>query len=1092
MASRNKRPVKYISKRVCQEQFACDGANACFECLNCGTRQCVDCEKLLHKAERPKFASHTRRKIEQLPCAVECALCPYKPAEYSCLECKTVICRDCNKEYHRGKLTGHHRTLLPKQKQEVSEVSGEHESNAHVPVPVVPQAQVAVDMNPSRPQEDCLPPSPFMDSLSEPTPCEIKERQTTFLTGDISSSAADLGLNFIGSELEFHSLSPLDVSKDSLSSPANLDIERDDFVSFESGVQDGPASLEFLSGHFDSLDKHRVAQSSAIAVPAPTKNNGKESSSHGRMTVTHRVTRASGIPGSATEVNKAIVRRSQQQSEYGLGGHGLLQSQGGSPIRVDEQIPEEQSKEHFSSSNTENVSLLMRDRSRSNSTDSTHSNHSILSAHSLESSGKRRMEAIVKPVSSVRAVPSSSRDRVPVDESKKMAATSGDRKNGQVHAANVMDEGCYARPTPHCGGILLVNDAEVLQVKTAQSFVEKLQCQGKPPIKVISIFGNTGDGKSHTLNHTFFHGQEVFHTSPTQESCTIGVWAAYDEKTNIVVIDTEGLLGVSANENKRTRLLLKVIAISDVIIYRTRADRLHRDLFQFLGDASKAYLKHFTPELKLTLEKCNIKGPVSTLGPAVIVFHETTHTLPLGAAATHASRSRTKSADTLLQERFKEHGCHMDAFSCVQYIGVQTIEGLTNFSSLRAAILNHVNNSSVRSPRPPEVVFCALKGLNDKFSGAIDGIVPSPFPDEYFTCSTRCLSCDARCTNTMNHCQDNVCHEAPSRCKYQHQFDNRVYICKTCYQGGEEVLVVPKMCSASDNSWMGMIKYAVSGFVLECPHCGVIYRSRQYWYGNQEPEMEAVRTEIRHVWPGGSTVLQGTHNAGRRLLDGLQQVVGVVSSVSAKPTKMMSQWMMDQIAPPYWRPNAEITACKRCHLKFDTDESIHHCRACGEGFCDACSQHQLPVPERGWGPKPVRVCETCFSQKTEDVGGGKMPIDLEAEIESAMSEEPQPVMARKVGEVLQTTLGVLGSAVNYPAGMLIEAARPAYWIPDSEITECIACKEPFTPKLKIHHCRACGQGVCADCSPNCRPVPSRGWDIPVRVCSLCDAKEGQL
>ena len=168
-------------------------------------------------------------------------------------------------------------------------------------------------------------------------------------------------------------------------------------------------------------------------------------------------------------------------------------------------------------------------------------------------------------------------------------------------------------------------------MKNADSFVDQLQCEGRPPIKVISIFGNTGDGKSHTLNHTFFGGQEVFHTSPTQDSCTIGVWAAYDKKTNIIVLDTEGLLGVSTNENKRTRLLLKVIAISDVVIYRTRADRLHRDLFQFMGDASKAYLKHFTQELKLALEKCDIKGPVSTLGPAVIVFHETAHTLPLGA-----------------------------------------------------------------------------------------------------------------------------------------------------------------------------------------------------------------------------------------------------------------------------------------------------------------------------------------------------------------------------------------------------------------------------------------------------------------------------
>lgn len=68
--------------------------------------------------------------------------------------------------------------------------------------------------------------------------------------------------------------------------------------------------------------------------------------------------------------------------------------------------------------------------------------------------------------------------------------------------------------------------------------------------------------------------------------------------------------------------------LPDVVIYRTRADRLHRDLFQFLGDASKAYLEHFTPELRAASHRCQI--PMASMGPAVIVFHETTHTLPLG------------------------------------------------------------------------------------------------------------------------------------------------------------------------------------------------------------------------------------------------------------------------------------------------------------------------------------------------------------------------------------------------------------------------------------------------------------------------------
>lgn len=126
-------------------------------------------------------------------------------------------------------------------------------------------------------------------------------------------------------------------------------------------------------------------------------------------------------------------------------------------------------------------------------------------------------------------------------------------------------------------------------------------------------------------------GREVFKTSPTQESCTVGVWAAFDPYRNVVVIDTEGLLGNSSKQGQRTRLLLKVLAVSDLIIYRTHADRLHDDLFKFLGDASDAYLKHFTKELKATTARCGLDVPLSTLGPAVVIFHETVHTKLLGS-----------------------------------------------------------------------------------------------------------------------------------------------------------------------------------------------------------------------------------------------------------------------------------------------------------------------------------------------------------------------------------------------------------------------------------------------------------------------------
>lgn len=86
------------------------------------------------------------------------------------------------------------------------------------------------------------------------------------------------------------------------------------------------------------------------------------------------------------------------------------------------------------------------------------------------------------------------------------------------------------------------------------------------------------------------------------------------------------------------------------------------------------------------------------------------------------------------------------------------------------------------------------------------------------------------------------------RCRYQHQYENVVYICKQCHGNGNEVIVTSRTQTQNDNSWYGLAKYAWAGYVIECPQCGEIYRSRQYWYGNKNPEDVSVRSEITHVW----------------------------------------------------------------------------------------------------------------------------------------------------------------------------------------------------------------------------------------------------
>jgi len=605
---------------------------------------------------------------------------------------------------------------------------------------------------------------------------------------------------------------------------------------------------------------------------------------------------------------------------------------------------------------------------------------------------------------------------------------------------------------------LLMDHTEQLSITSPSELCSRLGCDSSAVTKVVSILGKTGEGKSHTLNQTFFCGEEVFPTSSQQTSCTSGVWAAFEPSLQALVLDTEGMLGTSHNENVRTRLLLKVLAVSDVVIYRSRAERLHNDMFYFLGDAATAYNKHFQAEL-------NKLGEGASLGPTVVVFQETQHTDVLAKAG----------AEEALRQRFSSLKQDISAFSRVCYVGTKTEGGRpTDFVCLREAVGRELTDQSVRSSRPLASVLRALTSLNAKFSGNVSSLAHTSFPDEYFTCSARCQACESRCSQQMRHSGE---HTVLSRCQYSQQYENKIYTCQRCQENGRRCVVVPKAAASKESSLIGLAKFAWAGFVLECHKCGVIYRSRQQWYGNPEPEHQGVvATEIAHVWPGVRS-LQGTHNAARRVLDSVTSLSGSVSEVSSAPAANLARWAADQVAPSYWRPNAEISCCHSCNQRFGITDTLHHCRACGEGFCHPCSDFKSPCPDRGWGFQPVRVCKSCYA---EGEGGREG------------RGEAQEVQVRKVGETVYGTVTSLATALEFPISVLKDSARPEYWVPDAEITSCSVCDRPIgstTPAgqqtQRVHHCRQCGRGVCASCSATRRPVPSRGWDTAVRVCDDC-------
>lgn len=158
-------------------------------------------------------------------------------------------------------------------------------------------------------------------------------------------------------------------------------------------------------------------------------------------------------------------------------------------------------------------------------------------------------------------------------------------------------------------------------------------------------------------------------------------------------------------------------------------------------------------------------------------------------------------------------------------------------------------------------------------------------------------------------------------------------------------------------------------------------------------------------------------------------------------------------------------------------------------------------------------------------------------INNSSATDNSEVLVRKYGEVVINTLTNIGAVLEYPKDLIKDSARPSYWVPDAEAPRCHICELVFgcpeelnstTPLVQAgpalngrhgaspsrstpstgggspvvvprpsssssylaidrrrHHCRACGNAVCAGCSEHRRPVPKRGWLSDVRVCNNC-------
>ncbi|XP_041653971.1 RUN and FYVE domain-containing protein 1 [Cheilinus undulatus] len=59
-----------------------------------------------------------------------------------------------------------------------------------------------------------------------------------------------------------------------------------------------------------------------------------------------------------------------------------------------------------------------------------------------------------------------------------------------------------------------------------------------------------------------------------------------------------------------------------------------------------------------------------------------------------------------------------------------------------------------------------------------------------------------------------------------------------------------------------------------------------------------------------------------------------------------------------WLKDDEATQCKQCQKEFSIARRKHHCRNCGDIYCNSCSSNELALPSY---PRPVRVCDMCHA-----------------------------------------------------------------------------------------------------------------------------------
>ncbi|KAB5568112.1 hypothetical protein DKX38_001905 [Salix brachista] len=169
---------------------------------------------------------------------------------------------------------------------------------------------------------------------------------------------------------------------------------------------------------------------------------------------------------------------------------------------------------------------------------------------------------------------------------------------------------------------------------------------------------------------------------------------------------------------------------------------------------------------------------------------------------------------------------------------------------------------------------------------------------------------------------------------------------------------------------------------------------------------------------------------------------------STEKKKGLGEWM-NLIKPgseekDHWVPDEAVSKCTSCGTDFGAFVRRHHCRNCGDIFCDKCTHGRIALTADE-NAQPVRVCDRCMAEVTQRLSNSK-------EAASKPAFHSHEDLARTLQEEMERNRkSSSGSKSDGSGRRMREVACPTCTVhlqvqvpsSGSETIECGVCQHPF-------------------------------------------------